>query len=1003
MAEGPNENESSLEGEDCSAYSFTSLPPESEFSAVIFNNVPEYYPPDRDIECRYTIKNSVQPNSRDWIGLFRVGWQSSREHYTYEWSPLLNTHEQGKPLSNRVVFRERYLPKADDEFYQFCYVTSAEDVRGASVPFQIKTRPLEQDDLQCCEFEDDEGSSIMIVKNKTAILEESLGRALEENASLKASKEMVETNLVNANEEILRLSSQKLELTSSLTENKEKSAQLEETLAQNILIMNADQSRIKELESKVSGLQDMNEISEGKIKELMMVVEKQRAQTSEVEKNKEELVIEKKQYLDNMAADRQMIEKLQTELKTKEDEHNLLKARFMEFKTKAKAESVEYEEKLEKLNATIGRLQEQVTQASAENGILKRNMEGESDRLSKKIRDLHLELKGKDEELWNKQEELANHAHTIADLEKAKEELLNDASQEAELLGNMVEKLQAELNEKQELLHQLEHELEDFKEQLDHEKEKAIVLEKDCETVIRALQEQIDGEKALNQSLCSQSDRHLAELQGQLQKQLEANMELTVQLESRNADIRGLSSELDGCKRKLQDEEEKAQKAETQITATSAELKSLRVVKESLQSTLDDAQGANARSSKITAASMFALQTAHAHLEKKYLKIKKEMEELWRERNELKRSLAAFQENVPSDDIRLQIEELRANNEDFRVRLNMGAEAYKVKFIECRQLEAQLNKLKRSSSVESFEPTSSSVVELQSEVRNLQKALNEEKRALDMEQSRMVEKNEEINQLKLKVLELTEKAERYECLEHQNANRTQSQLIVEDLSRKVASLEKNLELERKEKEGIVHAIVDLQAELKSTENDLNNYAEKLRVTQEALKSEQRDREILGQQARSKLQEHEENECKLTIKVKELEREVARWKQEVDLRVEAESRMIESEASSEEGKPQFSQQQRSSAMRPVRGIRPSCAPKPTSPSCGSQPWVVVSHPPEFNQGVTPPAASVQPPHPQVQLQQPHAPAGQQEIWECPVCTALLPPNVDKDQHVNGHFD
>lgn len=139
MAEGPNENESSLEGEDCSAYSFTSLPPESEFSAVIFNNVPEYYPPDRDIECRYTIKNSVEPNSRDWIGLFRVGWQSSREHYTYEWSPLLNTHEQGKPLSNRVVFRERYLPKADDEFYQFCYVTSAEDVRGASVPFQIKT------------------------------------------------------------------------------------------------------------------------------------------------------------------------------------------------------------------------------------------------------------------------------------------------------------------------------------------------------------------------------------------------------------------------------------------------------------------------------------------------------------------------------------------------------------------------------------------------------------------------------------------------------------------------------------------------------------------------------------------------------------------------------------------------------------------------------------------------------------------------------------------------
>lgn len=65
--------------------------------------------------------------------------------------------------------------------------------------------------------------------------------------------------------------------------------------------------------------------------------------------------------------------------------------------------------------------------------------------------------------------------------------------------------------------------------------------------------------------------------------------------------------------------------------------------------------------------------------------------------------------------------------------------------------------------------------------------------------------------------------------------------------------------------------------------------------------------------------------------------------------------------------------------------------------------MVTRPSEFNRGVTPPAAPVQPHHPPIQLQQPHTPAGQQEIWQCPVCTALLPPNVDKDQHVNGHFD
>lgn len=81
---------------------------------------------------------------------------------------------------------------------------------------------------------------------------------------------------------------------------------------------------------------------------------------------------------------------------------------------------------------------------------------------------------------------------------------------------------------------------------------------------------------------------------------------------------------------------------------------------------------------------MYVLQIVYGYLEKKYLKVKKELEELWRERNDLKKSLVVFQVNVFLDDIRFQIEELRVNNEDLRVRLNMGVEVYKVKFVECR-------------------------------------------------------------------------------------------------------------------------------------------------------------------------------------------------------------------------------------------------------------------------------------------------------------------------------
>ena len=748
MAESTHETESNVEDTtNANSTEFTSLPSESEFSAVIFNNVPECYPPDREIECRYTIKSTVKPNSRDWIGLFKVGWQSSREHYTYEWSPLPNIQngEQGRPVSNRVVFRERYLPKADDEFYQFCYVTYAGDVRGASVPFQIKTKPFEPEELECCEIEDDEGSSIMVVKNKTAILEESLGRALEENAVLKASKETAEADLANANEEIMRLGSQKVELTTALRKIEKKVAKLEETLAQKTQILEAEESRRKDLENTVNGQNALQENTDRRIKELMMIVEQEKAQSSEVEKSKEKFVIERKQYLDSMSADRQMIEKLQNDLKAKDEEHNSLKARLMEFKTKARAESVEFAEKLEKANSANGRLQEQLALITGENGLLKRNMEEESDRLTKKIRDFHLELKSKDQEVQNMQDEISNCGRMVAELEKARGEILKDASHEAELLGSKIEKLQDELKEKQDLIYQLEHELEDVKTQLSHERGKTTALEEDYESVIRAIQDQLDGEKALNQSLISQSDRNLADLQEQVQKQLQANMELTVQLEVKKAELRELCDELDDCKRQLQATEEKAQEAWTQNRAADAVVKSLRVEKETLQTTLTDTQGASAQSSKNSAASMYALQTAHSYLKENYLKVKKELDELWREKNDLKRTVAAFQGSVSSNDVRLQIEELRANNEDLRVRLNMGAEAYKMKFIECRQLEAKLNKLKRTSSMESLE--SGSVLEMQAMVTKLRKALNEERKALNAEKSMVLQKTEETNQV----------------------------------------------------------------------------------------------------------------------------------------------------------------------------------------------------------------------------------------------------------------
>ena len=493
MAECMQETESNVEDKrDDNSTEFTPIPSESEFSAVIFNSVPECYPPDREIECRYTIKSSVKPHSRDWIGLFKVGWQSSREYYTYEWSPMLEIQigEQGKAIHNRVLFRERYLPRADDEFYQFCYVTNAGDVRGASVPFQIKTKPVEQEDLECCEVEDDDGSSIMLVKNKTAMLEEALARALEENAVLIASKETIEVDLSNANEKIIGLESQRVELTTAVKVGKKRLAQLESVVAQ--------KNQLLEAEQRANNLKTLQENSDRRIEELMMLMAQQLEQTSEVEKNKEKLVVERKQYLDTMTADRQMIDKQQNEIKAKEDELNLLKNRFIEFRTKARAESDDFAEKLEKLTTANGKFQEQLAQSIAENNILKRNLEEESERLTKKVREAHLELKNKDQEVQKLQQEISNYDCIVTDLENSKDKILKDPLLEAELYGKKVEKLLNEGKEKQELAYQLEQELEDVKIQLNQERGKTTALEEDYEPVIRALQGQLDAAKALN-------------------------------------------------------------------------------------------------------------------------------------------------------------------------------------------------------------------------------------------------------------------------------------------------------------------------------------------------------------------------------------------------------------------------------------------------------------------------------------------------------------------------
>lgn len=83
--------------------------PRSEFAAVIFHNIPETYPADADIECKYTLTSDLYPSTRDYIGLYKVGWMSYRDYVYYEWAPWPQDYEAGKETDCKVIFPSKFV------------------------------------------------------------------------------------------------------------------------------------------------------------------------------------------------------------------------------------------------------------------------------------------------------------------------------------------------------------------------------------------------------------------------------------------------------------------------------------------------------------------------------------------------------------------------------------------------------------------------------------------------------------------------------------------------------------------------------------------------------------------------------------------------------------------------------------------------------------------------------------------------------------------------------
>ncbi|XP_041039677.1 tax1-binding protein 1 homolog B [Carcharodon carcharias] len=171
----------------------------SNFAHVIFQNVAKSYLPHAPLECHYTLTPYIKPHQKDWVGIFKVGWSTARDYYTFLWSQVPENYAEGISFNRVIVFQGYYLPNDDGEFYQFCYVTHKGEIRGASTPFQFRV-PSPTDDLLT--MEDDTNSDMLVVTTKTSFLEQRIEVLLKEKEELLKTKSGLEEETVQLGERL---------------------------------------------------------------------------------------------------------------------------------------------------------------------------------------------------------------------------------------------------------------------------------------------------------------------------------------------------------------------------------------------------------------------------------------------------------------------------------------------------------------------------------------------------------------------------------------------------------------------------------------------------------------------------------------------------------------------------------------------------------------------------------------------------------------------------------
>ncbi|KAM6278562.1 tax1-binding protein 1 isoform 3-T4 [Spheniscus humboldti] len=494
----------------------------SNFAHVIFQNVAKSYLPNTHLECHYTLTQFIHPHQKDWVGIFKVGWSTARDYYTFLWSPMPENYVEGSTVNCVLTFQGYYLPNDDGEFYQFCYVTYKGEIRGASTPFQFRTSsPVEE----LLTMEDEGNSDMLVVTTKAGLLEFKIEKIIKEKEELLKVTSVLEKETAQLRDQVERLEKE-------LNHEKQRCDQLQTEQKNNIQASEALKTEIDDLKKKhdeaASKVLQLEE-------DIMTVTQKAIAKETELDSLKDKLkkvMLEKEQLECVLKTEKDEKELYKIHLKNTEIENTKLVKEIQTFKNL----DANKENMISYYKEEVGRLQLFI--AEKENMkkafLLSSSNKEDASILKEQLRKAEDQIQASKQEAVLMSKELSDVVNvrdkTMADLHSARLENEKLKKQLADALAEL-KKITALKNEQETsntVEQELRREVEDLKLRLqmaaDHYKEKF----KECQK----LQKQVNKftEQADEKMKCSVYADELAKLELKWKEQVKINEGIKLQL-----------------------------------------------------------------------------------------------------------------------------------------------------------------------------------------------------------------------------------------------------------------------------------------------------------------------------------------------------------------------------------------------------------------------------------------------------------------------------------------